>query len=138
MARDKDPKPPRQWRMDKYTTPILAVFVPEEETVPLPDNGALLAAIHASRDTLEGRISEVRSEVTLIRQDLQNITDKVTVAETRISDLEDTVATLRKESARDQARLREVAWRVNDARRNNLHFVRFPEEAEGSDCGSFL
>ena len=50
--------------------------------------------------------------------------------------------TLKREASRDQARLGEVAWRVNDtenrARRNNLRFVGFPEGAEKMDCSGFL
>ena len=66
MARDKDPKPPRQGKMDKYTKPICPVGTSEDDTASLPDNASLLAAINSSRDILEGKIGEVRSEVTLI------------------------------------------------------------------------
>ena len=115
MVRDKDPKPPRQGKMDKYTKPVMTTTTEDEVVTSLPDNVALLAAIHSSRETLEGKIGEVRSEVSLIRQDLRNVTDRVTVAETRISDLEDTITTLRHDTSRDQARLREIAWKVDDA-----------------------
>ena len=49
---------------------------------------------------------------------------------------------LRKEASRDQARLLEVAWRVDDAenmaRLNNIRFVGFPEGLERANCGEFL
>ena len=75
MVRDRDPKPPRQGKMDKYTKPITTVTTEEEEATSLPDNAALLAAIHSSRETLEGKIGEVRSEVSLLRQDLRKVTE---------------------------------------------------------------
>ena len=128
--------------MDKYTKPVTAMLEAEEEPATLPDNAALLAAIHSSRETLEGGIGEVRSEDTLIRQALRNVTDRVTAAETRISNLEDTVSTFRKEASREQVRLREVAWRGDDTEKrachNNLRFVGFPEGAERSNCRDFL
>ena len=117
--------------MDRNTKKVTTATSGEVESQILPDNAALLAAIHSSRETLEGRIGEVRSEATLIRQDLTNVTDRVTAAETRISDLVDTVTTLQKEATRDQAKLRKAAWRMDDAEnracRNNLRFVGFPE-----------
>ena len=51
----------------------------------------ILSAIHASRLALEGQIGGVQMEVSLVRQDLQNVVDRVTEAEGRISELEDTV-----------------------------------------------
>ena len=101
-----------------------------------------MAAIQSSREVLEGRIGEVRSDVILLRQDLRNVADRVTDTDTKISELEDTVSTLRKEASTAHALVKEVAWRVEDAenraRRNNLRFVGFPEGQEGSRCDIFL
>ena len=128
--------------MDRFAKVIPTGTTEDEEAAALPDNAALLAAIHSSRETLEGKIGEVRSEVSLLRQDLRTVTARVTETETRISSLEDALTTMRQETTRDQNRLREVAWRVDDnenrARRNNLRFVGFPEGAEKSNCEDFL
>ena len=63
------------------------------------NNPILLAAIQAARETLEGRIGEVRSEVSLLRQDSRHVADRVTATETRISELEDTVQILKRDMA---------------------------------------
>ena len=128
--------------MDRYEKPVMPLLPQDPAPPSLRDNAALLEAIHASRDALEERIGEVRSEVTLLWQDLRNVADRVTETECRITELEDTVNTLEKDAGSTREILKEVAWRIDDAenraRRNNLRFVGFLEGAEGSRCGDFL
>ena len=77
MAGDKEPERPRQGKMDRYAKPTAPLLAAEVEEPALPDNAALLAAIQSSQEALEGRIGEVRSEVTLIQQELRNVADRV-------------------------------------------------------------
>ena len=96
MVRDKEPKPPGQGKMDRYAKPEAPPLEAAGVESTLPDNAALPAAIQSSREALEGRTGEVRSEVTLLRQDLRNVADRVTETESRTSDLGSTVTTLKK------------------------------------------
>lgn len=109
---------------------------------PPSDTASILQAIHVFRESLEGRIAEVHSEVTLLCQDLRKVSDRVTEAEHRISELEDTTQVTRKDVAGLVSSVAEVAWRVDDAenraRRNNLRFVGFPEKVKGGNPGQFL
>ncbi|KAJ1153013.1 hypothetical protein NDU88_005785 [Pleurodeles waltl] len=90
MTRDKDPKPPRQGCMDCYTK-VVTHLSPLWTPPVVPDNAALQLPIQASWEVLEGRVGEVG--------DLRKVAEKVTLAETRILDLENTVRNLSKEMA---------------------------------------
>ena len=59
MARNKDPKPPRQGKMNRYTKLVTAIPTAEAEMLSQPSTAAILAAINSSRETLEGRIGEL-------------------------------------------------------------------------------
>ena len=132
MVKDKGAQSSRQGKIDRFAVVGVKPCSQEESTLPgdsEPDRFAeILSAIQASRLALECQIGGVQTEVLLVRQDLQNVIDSFIATDFRILDLEDTISTLCKETSRDQARLRKVAWRVDDAENRaqhiNLRFVR--------------
>ncbi|KAJ1153445.1 hypothetical protein NDU88_006204 [Pleurodeles waltl] len=101
------------------------------DSTPVPDNNTLLSAIQASRGALEERMGEVHSEVSLLRQDLRKVAERVTSAESPISEMEDTVRDIRKAVSKTKVINKDVMWRLEDAenraQRNNLRFVGFAE-----------
>ncbi|KAJ1144872.1 hypothetical protein NDU88_011166 [Pleurodeles waltl] len=54
-------------------------------TSPIPDNAALLVAITQFRDMLNAKIGAVGLDVTLLRQDLWKVVERITEAETSLS-----------------------------------------------------
>ncbi|KAJ1122769.1 hypothetical protein NDU88_001253 [Pleurodeles waltl] len=89
----------------------------------------------------EERVGEVCSEVSLLHQDLRNVAERVTIAETLISHLEETAKNLSKEMTATCVLNKDVMWWLKDAenraRRNNLRFVGFSEEREGKNATRF-
>ena len=81
-------------------------------------------------------------EVSLVRQDLRNVVDRVTETEERISSLENNVKDLQATVQSLSTKTGVLEYRAEDAesraRRNNIRLTGFPEEAEGSNCESFL
>ena len=109
--------------------------------IPEPDELAeILTAIQASRIAFESQIGGVQLEVSLVRQDLRNVVDRV--AEGRVSELEDTVkelkATVHRLSSTTGALEARAEGAENSARRNNLRFVGFAEGIEGVATETFL
>ena len=94
MGKDKLNPSGQQPKMDKFT-----VSGPPEQNAVLgdavPDRfSEVLSAIQASRQSLENQIGGVQLDVSLVRQDLLNVVDRVTEAEGRISELEVTLKVL--------------------------------------------
>lgn len=52
--------------MDRNAKVMAPPLRAASENPPLPDNATLLQAIQSSKEALEGRIAEVRSDVTLL------------------------------------------------------------------------
>lgn len=100
MTRDKLPGGTAKHNtIDRYTGPVAPAAEPGGARSEATDITALLVAIMQCRTTLETKIGEVGSEVLLLRQDLRNATEHITAMETRVSEVEDSVATLRKKVA---------------------------------------
>lgn len=106
------------------------------------DTARVLEAISDCKSTLTCKIEEVKVDVSLIRQDLQKMRERVTETETRISQVEDSVPPLQISTERIQHQLNAVLAKQDDMenrlRRCNLRFVGLPEGAEGSDPSTFL
>ncbi|KAJ1155154.1 hypothetical protein NDU88_007889 [Pleurodeles waltl] len=113
--------------MELYTTPA-----PSTQWESRPK---LLAAIMGSREALEGKIESVAIEVNLFRADLWKVSGRVQITEGSISELREEVTTLRQQMAEVTSRAETLEARVENAegrsRRNNVRFIRFPEQAEG-------
>lgn len=79
----------------------------------------------------------MKIDVSLIRQDLQKLRDRVTETEARISHLEDELPPLQVHTERLQHQLNMVLAKQDDMenrlRRCNLRFVGLPEGSEGPD-----
>ena len=105
--------------MDSYTvTPAQSGRSEMDQALPpSPDIGAvdILQAIQVSHSTLETQIGGVQTDVSLIRQDLHNVVDRVTEAEGRISELEDTVRELRSTVSQLTASTGGLETRAEDA-----------------------
>ena len=90
MGKDKGAPVTQQCKMDKCTVSGSRTRSPEKGA-PSSDDGhdrvaKILSAIQASRSALESQIG-VQAEVSLVRQDLRNVVDRVTETEGRISEL---------------------------------------------------
>ena len=70
-----------------------------DQSKPNTDN-QILQAIGDLRSSVEGKIDELKVDLSLIRQDLRQTVERVTEAESCISDLEDTQKTHRTDIAR--------------------------------------
>ena len=146
MGKDKPNANPQQPKMDRFTTTVpRRQASPDASAEKNPDSDKLaeiLAAIQTSRQALEGQIGGVQAEVSLIRQDLRNVVDRVTETEGRVSELEDTVKDLKSNLQRVTAVAGRLEFRAEDAenraRRNNLRFVGFSEGIEGGRPEEFI
>mgnify|MGYP002804399224 CR=1 FL=1 len=145
MGKDKLANPTQQPRMEKYTIPVPKTPIGNPQQAPGTSEdkfAEILAAIHASRNALEGQIGGLQMEVSLVRQDLRNVVDRVTETEDRISGMENNIKDLQTTVQSLSAKTGALEFRAEDAesraRRNNLRLIGFPEESEGINCESFL
>lgn len=103
--------------------------------------GPILEAIAASKSELMGRIDLLASECNLIRHDLDKIRGRLTTAEDRISEVEDTSHTQGSQLAELKGMVDALQRRADDAedrqRRNNVRVVGLPEGAEGTVTTTF-
>ena len=94
--------PATQSNLDKFTRsgPGGGVQFPLDAKtpweVPASDN-QILAAISDLSSSIEGRIGDLRTDLSLIRQDLRNTVDRVTEMEGRVSEMEDSQRTCQTE-----------------------------------------
>ena len=97
---------------------------------------AILAAINSERH------SEVLDGIAHIRTDLDTIRGRLTTAETRISDTEDTAAQLTAKMTELETQVKILTGKNEDlenrSRRSNLHLIGLLENAEGRDAEAFL
>ena len=148
MGKDRTAAPSSslQPKMDKFTIPGPKSGGAEGATMPPAADtdrfAEILTAIQASRSALEMQIGGVQAEVSLVRQDLRNVVDRVTATESRISELEDALAGMGAKMAKLESTTGTLAARAEDAenraRRNNLRFVGFLEGVEGGAAEAFL
>lgn len=101
-----------------------------------------MEAICTSQTTLTEHIDGMRAEMFFLKQDMHNVKERATEAEQRIYDVKDTVCSL---ESTVQILQKEVAThtdKLGDMEdhqwRNNVHFVGFPEGAEGKQPEDFL
>ncbi|KAJ1192413.1 hypothetical protein NDU88_001720 [Pleurodeles waltl] len=91
MAKDKPPTGTKQNTMDKYTQLTTTTGVTSQGDL-VRDNTVLFAAITQSHDA---KIEEVGMYVNLLHHDLRKAVDRITEAETRVSGVQDSVASLK-------------------------------------------
>ena len=148
MGKDKIAHPPAQTRMDQFTRPGAgsrgtgAEMAPGEPAGPSSETEAILKAIKESKDAVERKVEEVRVDVSLLRQDLRGVADRVTEAETRISTAEDEITQLRiqvNQLLKSSVILEERAEDAeNRSRRNNLRLVGIPEGIDTLDMAQLV
>lgn len=126
-----------QLKMDSFTTFEAAPSKENPGVAPTPiatDLSTILNAISASQASVEGKIGEIKVDVSLLRQDLRNATSRIAETENRISSAEDDILHLKEQVAQLRTRTGELHRRAEDAenraRRNNLRLVGFPEGIE--------
>ena len=146
MGKDKLAVPAQQPKMDKFTIPAPPKnptdTTQQAKDAPEDKFTEILAAIQASRLALEGQIGGLQTEVSLVRQDLRNVVDRVTETEDRVSSLENNVKDLQATVQSLSTKTGVLEYRAEEAesraRRNNIRLIGFPEGAEGGNCESFL
>ena len=146
MDKDKSQAASSQAKMDRYTVPPSqnGLLRPDPPLPHSSDTGTvdILQAIQASWLALEMQFEGVQTDVSLIRQDLRNVVDRMTEAEGRISELEDTVQELCTTVSQLTSFTHGLEVTAEDAEnhtcRNYLHFVGVPEGSEGSSAESLL
>ena len=102
----------------------------------------ILLAISDLCTSIEGGIGELRTDLSLIRQDLRNTVDRVTETEGWVSEIEDSQRTCQTELTELRNTIRQLELRAEDvegrSRCNNLRFVGLPEGFEGTDPTTFI
>ena len=118
---------------------------PEVEGGDQPTLAAILKAVNkctASVNGLRLRFGSLEEEVGLIRHDIQKMRERTTAVEGRISDLEDRMPPLIRETQNTSRLARAVDMRAEDfenrLRRNNVRIVGLPEKVEGRDPTQFV
>ncbi|KAJ1189157.1 hypothetical protein NDU88_005908 [Pleurodeles waltl] len=102
MGHDRPPHiKTAQTKMDQYTTVMgggIADRRPQDVagSPPPTDVGVLLKAIQDRRKEVESKVDGIQVDLSLVRQDLQRVVERVTEAETRISTTEEDVTTPQK------------------------------------------
>lgn len=106
------------------------------------DTDKVLDAIAALQGTLTAKIDEVKIDISLIRQDFSKLKDRVTEAETRISNAEDALHPMRHTTEEMQRQIQQLNAHQDDMenrlRRCNLRFIGLPEKEEGADPATYL
>lgn len=100
------------------------------EERPAGDTDKLLEAITFCRISLTAQIEEVKVDISLIRQDLHKLRNRVRATETRISDVEDIILPLQADSGRMQQQIQQLFTKQdemeNRLRRCNLRLIGLP------------
>lgn len=103
---------------------------------PEQSQAELLAAINGSRTVLETKIEALSIDVNLLRIDLRKVADKVEMAESNITELQGEVTVLKQQMAQMTTATAELELRMEDAEgcsfRSIIRVLGFPEKVEGT------
>lgn len=106
------------------------------------DTDKLLEAITFCRTSLASQIEEVKVDISLVRQDLHKLQDRVKETETRISNVDDAIPLLQTGVEQMKQQILQLFSKQDDmenrSRRCNLRLIGPPEGAEGKDPTTFL
>lgn len=106
------------------------------------DTAKVLDAIATLQGTLTAKKDEVKIDISLLRQDLSKVKDRVTEAETRIGAAEDILHPLTHTTEDLQRQIQQLHAHQDDMenrlRRCNLRFIGLPEKAEGTNPAEYL
>lgn len=96
---------------------------------------ALMQAIMGCQTTLTTKIEQMQLEMELIRRDMDKHRDRLTEADRRVGETEDTVRDHTTSLRTLQVKMKALESRAEDQenrnRRNNLRLVGLPEGVEG-------
>lgn len=110
--------------------------LPEEDTV------RVLEAISLCQITPTLKIEEVKVDISLIRQDMHKLRERVMETERRVSKVEDGLPPLRITTERLQHQLNSILHKQDDMETRlqccNFRFVGLPERAKGSELTYLL
>lgn len=113
-----------------------------EEAPASGDTARILEAVSVCQTTLTSKIEEVKVDISLIRQDIHKLRERVSETERGIGQAEDELPPLQINVERLQYQLNTVLSKQdemeNRLRRCNLRFVGLPKKAEGSNPPTFL
>ncbi|XP_073453816.1 uncharacterized protein [Aquarana catesbeiana] len=97
-----------------------------------PQTSKVLEAISTCQATLTTKIEEVKVDISLIRQDLHKLRDRVSEAEHRLSHAEVAIPPLQASPDQASHHIAQLQLKQDDLenrmRSNNLHFISFPED----------
>lgn len=117
----------------------------EGDDTEQPSLAEILRAVHkctVSLHTLQDQFGGLKEELGFIRHDLQKTRERTTAAEGRISELEDKITPLLRETQITARFARANELKSNDTenclRRNNIRIVGLPEKTEGRDPTKFV
>lgn len=93
-------------------------------------------------DTFKSYLRSLSEDVAVIRHDLQEIRERTTATESRISDLEDKLPSLMRDSQTTKQLAGVNSSRAEDpenhVRRNNVRIIGLPQKMEGRDPTEFI
>ena len=102
----------------------------------------VLAAINASRESLEHKIETVIIDVNLLRADQQKIADRVKSTETQILDIQPTVESNTTQLQEIRDKIKQMEKRVEELegrdRRSNIRVIGMTEGMEGTNMIRYL
>lgn len=104
------------------------------------DKRKILEAIAAHQISLSTRI-EVKIDISLLRQDMQQLRDRVGESEQRLGRVGDSIPPLQESSDQANRLIAQLQQKQDDLEnhmRNNLRFIGLPESAEGNNPATFL
>lgn len=129
-------------RQDKESPSQDGAAVEQEAGTAGAETAKVLEAISSCQASLTSKIKEVKIDISLVRQDLQRLNDRVTEAETRLSTVEDSLPPLQTASDCLQLQVSQMLLKQDDMenrlRRCNIRLIGLPKGAEGSDPSDFL
>lgn len=102
-------------------------------------NSQLLSVITTCNTSLTGKMWRIWMDIGLLQQDMQNIIERVTKTESRISTLEDNLSPFPSRVSAAEKQISSWCQKAdnleNRLRRNNVKIVGLPERAEGQNHG---
>lgn len=106
------------------------------------DDSPILAAIQSMRNEFSAQLHKVVSSNREIKEAIGTFSERLTEAETRISTVEDQIASLETLANATQKKVQNLNSQMEESenrrRRCNLRLVALPEGAENGDARTFL
>lgn len=104
-------------------------------------NAQLLAAIQTSNMALSGKMEEIKTDISFLRQDMQCMREQITEAENRVLALEDSVLPMVHKLQITEKRV--AMWQQKldnfEMRQNNIRIIGLPERSECRRfCGNMV